>query len=224
MDNLGRERDMKKWTAATAWTFALALAGPAQAQVVQPHPPMVIPSLALEDQFKQPHSVAAHLGDVVVLIYGDQDSADANKVLGEHLHDTFHPTAHGLPAAKARLAPVRPLAGVPPGSCNPDVVTVPVACIGKVLAPMRPALVRKVIRNQVRDSSADVPVWLDFQGQLEQQFGLARGVPNVLVIDATGCLRYTAKGVLNADQVAHLAVAIEGLRREAALRKLSARR
>jgi hypothetical protein len=72
-----------------------------------------------------------------------------------------------------------------------------------------------VIRGQVRAGSPVVPVWLDFQDQMKQLFGLAVGVPNVAVVDAQGRLRYTASGQLGPEQVRQLTTAIEGLRREA---------
>src|SRR5262245_61730348 len=102
---------------------------------------VVVPVLAMEDQFEKRHDVKDHRGRVLVLIYGDKASAKANKALGEQLHVHYHPAAKGQPPAKARTAPVAPVAGAPPGSKAPDVTAVPVACVGKV-----PNLVRNLIR------------------------------------------------------------------------------
>jgi len=81
----------------------------------------------------------------VVLIYGDRQSGDATQTLAEQLHLSFHPAAQGLPPAQARQAPVRPLPDQPPGTRSPDVLTIPISCIGNV-----PGMVRALIRTHVR--------------------------------------------------------------------------
>lgn len=200
---------MRTTTGAIAFGTLLWLAGAGSAQVVS-HPPQPVPPLVMEDQFEQPEKLSDGQGRIVVLIYGDRRSADANKQLGEALHVWFHPSARGLPPDKARQAPVKPLENASPESPGPDVVAVPVACIGKV-----PPLVRSMIRSQIRNSSPAVPVWLDFQDQMKQLFGLAAGVPNLVVVDTQGRLRCSATGQLNSEQLLQLEAAIEGLRREA---------
>jgi hypothetical protein len=169
------------------------------------------PMLTFEDQFERLVSVAAHRGNVVVLLYGDRKSAEANRALGERLHVAFHPAALGLPPARARQAPVLLLPDQLAGTRAPDVLAVPVACIGKV-----PGVVRSVIRSQVRSASPDVPVWLDFQDTMRQQFGLAAGVPNLVVLDAAGRVRYRAAGPLSSEQFTQLLAFLQVLRREAA--------
>jgi hypothetical protein len=200
-------------TGTTALGLVLVLAGAAVGQPPADQTPARQPAapaaLAMEDQFGESHSVAAHRGDVLVLIYGDRQSADANRAVGEQLHVHFHPSARGLPPDQARQAPVRPVPGSPRGARTPDVLAVPVACVGQV-----PALVRAWVRLQVRTGSPDVPVWLDFQDQMRQQFGLGAGMPNLVVFDATGRPRFTASGPLNAERFLQLTKAIEGLRRE----------
>ncbi len=170
-----------------------------------------VPAVALEDQFEKPHDVRAHRGDVVVLIYGDRKSADANKALGEILHVAFHPTAKGLPPAQARKAPVRPLPGLPAEARSPDVLAIPVACVGKV-----PMLVRAIIRAKIRGGSPELPVWLDFAEVMKTQFPFQEGVPNVVVLDAKGQYRYSAKGAPTTEGTRRLIDVIETLRREAA--------
>jgi hypothetical protein len=194
-------------TTVVGLVLALAGAGRGQTPAARPAPPV---ALAMEDQFEQPHSVAAHKGDVLVLIYGDRQSAEANQALGEQLHAHFHPGAQDVPPEHARQAPVRPVPGQPQGTPTPDVLAVPVACVGKVPAP-----VRSWIRFQMRSASPDVPVWLDFQGLMKQQFGLAEGMPNLVVIDAAGRPRCTASGQLTPERFAQLTKTIEDLRREA---------
>ncbi len=183
--------------------LALGLTLPAHGQAPAP-------ALTFEDQFERPVSVAACRGDVVVLLYGDRKSAEANRALGERLHVAFHPAAQGLPPARASQAPVLPLPDQPPGTRSPDVLAVPVACVGKV-----PGVVRAVIRGQIRSASPDVPVWLDFQDTMRQQFGLAAGVPNLVVLDAAGRVRYRAAGPLTPEQFDRLAAFLQALRREA---------
>jgi hypothetical protein len=176
---------------------------------VPPRPPAV-PVVEMEDQFERPHNVASHRGDVVVLIYGDRKSADANKALGELLHVHFHPSARGQAPAQARQAPVRPIADQPAGTRTPDVLAIPVACVGKV-----PALVRRMIRGQIKGGSPEVPVWLDFEDVMKGQFAFTAGVPNVVVLDAQGRFRYAAAGQPTPEGTKRLLDMIEGLRREA---------
>lgn len=167
-----------------------------------------VPDIVMEDQFEKVHDVKQHRGDVVVLIYGDRRSADANRALGELVHVHFHPGAQGRPPAEARQAPVRP---VPGAARSPKVLAVPVACVGKV-----PALVRKVIRGQIRSGSPEVPVWLDFTDTMKTTFPFKPGVPNVAVLDAQGRYRYAAAGTPTAEGTTRLLGVIESLRREAA--------
>jgi hypothetical protein len=170
---------------------------------------VVVPAVVLEDQFEKVHDVRQHRGDVVVLIYGDRASADANKALGERLHVYFHPTAKGRPPAQARKAPVRPVPGAEAGMGSPDVLAIAVACIGPV-----PALVKGFIRGQFRRASPDVPVWLDFQDLMKGQFPFKAGVPNVVVLDTQGRYRYAAAGKPTAQGLEKLFAAIEQMRRE----------
>src|SRR5581483_6024454 len=125
-DRRGRRENMR-WLLAA---LALALTTSTHGQ-----PPT--PALTFEDQFERPVSVASHRGDVVVLLYGDRKSAEANRALGERLHVAFHPAARGQPPARARQAPVLPLPDQPPGARSPDVLAVPVACVGKVPGVVR---------------------------------------------------------------------------------------
>jgi hypothetical protein len=203
---------MKTFLLPLSLALALSPAGRVSAQVMarQPAP---MPAVVMEDQFERSHNLAALglRGNVAVLVFGDRESATADRLLGEQLHVSFHPTARGMPPAQARQAPVRPLPGLPEGARSPEVHVVPIACVGNV-----PNVVRSVIRGQVRSSSPDVPVWLDFQDQMKGQLGVAAGVPNVAVVDAAGHLRYTASGHLTTEQFNQLVAAIEGLRREAA--------
>lgn len=168
-------------------------------------------SLVLEDQFERRQDVAAYRGEVVVLVYGDRKGTDASRQLGEKLHVLFHPTAVGQPAAKARTAPVASLQGVPEGGRSPDVVVVPVACAGGV-----PGVVRDLIRSGVKNASPDVPVWLDFGGAMEKDFGLRAGEPNIVVFDAAGRLRFKVNGAPDQPTVTRMLQVIQNLRAEAA--------
>jgi hypothetical protein len=174
-------------------------------------PRVVVPDVAMEDQFEKAHDVKHHRGSVVVLIYGDRASANANRALGEQLHIAFHPTAKGQPLARARTAPVVPIAGA---ATSPDVLAVPVACIGKV-----PLLVGRLIRGQMKSGSPEMPVWLDFEDTMKTQFGFKAGVPNVVVLDTQGRYRYAAAGTPTREGMEKLVRAIESYRREAVAAK-----
>ena len=146
-------------------------------------PRVVVPDVAMEDQFEKAHDVRHHRGPVVVLIYGDRASADANRALGEQTHVAFHPTAKGQPPARRGPRPgARPSPGrrrVPRSSpCRSR-------RIGKV-----PHLVRRIIRGQIKGGSPEVAVWLDFEDVMKTQFAFKAGVPNVVVLDTQGQYRH----------------------------------
>jgi hypothetical protein len=166
--------------------------------------------LVLEDQFERRHDLAAFRGEVVVLVYGDRRGTDACREFGEKLHVLFHPSAAGLKPADARKAPVAALQGVAPGKRSPDVVVVPVAAAGTV-----PGVIKNLIRTQVAKASPDVPVWLDFTGTMEKQFGLRAGEPNVAVFDAAGRLRLKVNGSPDQRTLDKLVQTIQNLRAEA---------
>jgi hypothetical protein len=172
--------------------------------------PTPLPPLNMEDQYERLRQLAGYRGHVVVMIYGDRASANANKQLGETLHVHFHPGARNLAPEKALEAPVLPLEGVPPETHVPDVVALPIACVGKA-----PALVRGFIRGQIRNGSPYMPVWLDFEDQMKTRFGLAASVPNIAIADAQGRLRYVSNGVPNQEEITRMIQAITALRYEA---------
>jgi hypothetical protein len=167
--------------------------------------------LAMEDQFGLRRELALYRGDVAVLLYADRRGTDACRELGEKLHVLFHPTAVGLPPAKARAAPVAPLHGVPDGKRSPDVTFVPVACVGSV-----PGVVKDLLRGQMKKASPDVSVWLDFGGVMEKDYGLKAGQPNLVVFDGTGRLRLKINGTPDQAATAELLQTIQNLRAEAA--------
>jgi hypothetical protein len=170
----------------------------------------VVPVVSLEDQFERANDLKNHRGSVIALIYGDNDSAQANQQLGEMIHTRFHPTAKGKAPGEARRQPVVPVTGAPKDAKHPDVLAIPVACIGKV-----PNLVARVIRNQIRKGSPEVPVWLDFGETMKSQFPFKPGVPNVVVIDTLGRYRFAAAGQPTAEGTERLMGIIEALRKEA---------
>jgi hypothetical protein len=191
------------WAATLA--FVLAAAGVSAAQ-----PPAGPVALVLEDQFDRPADLAAYRGSVVILVYGDRRGTDACKALGEQLHVCWHPDAKGQPPAKAAAAPVVGLEGLPPGKAAPDVKVIPVACCGKVPAP-----IRGVIRGQIAKGAPDVLVWLDFADAMKTSFGLTAGEPNLAVFDATGRLRGRVNGTPDAAALDQLVRSVQGLRAEA---------
>jgi hypothetical protein len=171
---------------------------------------VIVPVVALEDQFERLNDLKSYRGSVVALIYGDKDSAAANQQLGELIHVRFHPTAKGKSPGEARRQPVIPVSGAPADAKHPEVVAIPVACVGKV-----PNLVARVIRNQIRKGSPEVPVWLDFEETMKSQFPFKPGVPNVVVIDAQGRYRFAAAGHPTTEGTNRLLGTIEALRKEA---------
>jgi hypothetical protein len=171
---------------------------------------VVVPVIALKDQYDKPHDVKEFRGHVAVLIYGDKSSASGNSELGAKLHVHFHPAAKGKSAAEAQKAPVKPVAGAPAGARSPDVKTVPVACY-KTTSPA----IQDTMRVVVRLNAGGVPVWLDFNGTMSANFPYKDGVPNVVVLDAQGRYRYAAAGQPTAEGVERLINFIEQLRKEA---------
>jgi hypothetical protein len=189
---------------STILTILAGLAGPAPATEEPPAVPMVV----LEDQFGRPHFIARERGDVVVLVYGDRGGSAACQSLANDVHIHFHPSAEGLPPARARAAPARPIKDWPEGARQPDVRVVPIVCIGKV-----PPLLAGSVRSQFRARSPEVPVCLDFEDKTKQQFGLAAGVANVVVVDTLGRVRFRAHGHIDTKHFYQLAQYVEQLRR-----------
>jgi len=214
----------KTWlTAFGVATLSLALGGAACSQV-PPAPPVapVVPDaagakeakpveLVVEDQFSRRQDLAAHRGDVVVLVYGDRKGMDSCKELGAKLHVVFHPTAADQTPEKARKAPVVALEGVAAGVRSPDALILPVAAAGNI-----PGVVKDLIRSQVKKASPEVPVWLDFTGVMEKQFGLRAGEPNIVVFDGVGRLRLKVNGAPDQATTDKLLQTIQNLRAEAA--------
>lgn len=172
--------------------------------------PTPSPRIVLEDQFKRPKEITATSGDVVVLIYGDRNSVNPNRSLGSYLHLHFHPTARGLDPDKAQDVPTKPIPNWPAQVKMPSVRVIPVACVGKV-----PGIVATVLRAQIRRKSPIVPVYLDFDEVMQQAFGLAAKISNVVVLDTQGKVRYRASALYNRNQVAYLIQLIDSLRAEA---------
>jgi hypothetical protein len=173
----------------------------------QPAPKAV---LSLPDQFERKHDIAQFRGDVLVILYGDKDGMPANKGLGQRLQLHYHPGAKDLPPTQAHRAPVSPLPGLKEGQRSPDVKVLAVVCFGKT-----PEAIKNIIRNRVRKESPESPVLLDFEGKTSAQFGLKEGKPNLAVIDATGQVRLTSAGELDAAAYTKLTETIDSLRKEA---------
>jgi hypothetical protein len=168
-----------------------------------------MPALSLTDQFEKPHDIGELRGAVVVVVYGDRQSQEANRQLGEKLHVAFHPTAAGKAPAEAQKAPVRPIPGGPDAPV-PDVRIIPVACCGKV-----PAVVQRIIRGQIKKGAPDVPVWLDFDETMARLYGLKAGQPNLIVFDALGRYRQRLTGTPDAAKFEELVQTLDTLRAEA---------
>ncbi|HVK10069.1 MAG TPA: hypothetical protein VM597_14975 [Gemmataceae bacterium] len=168
-------------------------------------------SLTLTDQFEKTRDLKEFRGDVVVVLYGDRKATDANRALGEKLHVAYHPTAKGLPPARAHKAPPSAVPGLPAGARSPDVHVVPVACTGKA-----PEFVLGFLRRELKKASPDVPVWIDAGTVMKDTFGQREGEPNLVVIDAAGRLRYRVLGEPDAKTTARLIEIVDYLRKEAA--------
>jgi hypothetical protein len=166
--------------------------------------------LTFEDQFDRTARLSDLRGAVVILVYGDRKANDLCKTVGESLHICWHPTAKGLPAAKAQTVPVVPLDNLKPGQVSPNVVVVPVACCGKV-----PGAIQKPIRSQFAKAVPDSVVWLDFGDTLKNQFGLTAGEPNLVVFDAEGRMRQKINGTPDQAAMDRLTKVVQELRYEA---------
>jgi hypothetical protein len=193
------------------WTgfFAFVATVPLRAQPPAPAPKAV--ELMMEDQFERKTDLADLRGNVVILVFGDRKGTDACRLLGEQLHVCWHPDAKGQPPAKARTAPVVALEGLKPGQVAPNVIVVPVACCGKVPAPVRSA-----ISKQIAKGSPDVVVWLDYTDAMKGMFGLTAGETNVVLIDADGRARTKLNGVIDQPTMDKFVKTVQEVRYEAA--------
>lgn len=164
-------------------------------------------NVALEDQFRTRHETLVLRGDVVVLVYAERRGAEAAHELGRRLHVRFHPTAAGAPAGAWTQQPVVGLAGWPAGARLPDVHVIPVACLPEV-----PKALHAVARSRLRKESEDVPVWLDFEGQMRQRFGIVPDEPNILLIDTQGCAHGVLSGHLDEVRFEEVVRCVDALR------------
>jgi len=152
-----------------------------------PQPTRPAVSISMPDQFDDRHNIGAYKGHVVVLLYGNKASAKRNKQLGEALHLHYHPTAKNVAPKEAAKAEVSAIANWQ--GAAPNVHVIPVACIGKV-----PDSVKFLIRRGFRSDVPDVPVWLDFENTMKDNFGVREDQPNLIVVDKEGKLAWRSMG------------------------------
>ena len=164
-------------------------------------------NIAMEDQFRNRRETGVFRGDVVVLVYAERKGAEAALELGRRLHVLFHPTAETAAASEGSRQPVIGLPGWPATVRTPDVHVIPVACMPEVPKPLE-----TVARSRMRTDSPHVPVWLDFEGVMENTFGMVPGGPNVAVLDGTGRTCSVQSGHLDELEFKELSAAIDRLR------------
>jgi len=164
-------------------------------------------NIAMEDQFRSRRETGLLRGDVVVLVYSERKGAEAALELGRRLHVLFHPTAETAPASEWSRQPVTNLVGWPANVRVPDVHVIPVACMPEVPKPLE-----TVARSRMRTDSPHVPVWLDFEGVMEQVFGMVPGGPNVVVLDTEGKTYSVQSGHLDELEFKELTAAIDQIR------------
>ena len=160
-------------------------------------PQAAIPVISMEDQFEKPHDVRSSSRRC-----GRADLRRSQERRRQQVPGSGSCTSPSTPRRKACLrlealasGMVLPVPEAPPGARSPDVLAIPVACVGKV-----PALVRAIIRGQFRSASPDVPVWLDFDDLMKTDFGFQAGVPNIVVLDALGDIVISRHGNANAQE------------------------
>jgi len=164
-------------------------------------------NVAMEDQFRNRRETGVFRGDVVVLVYSERKGAEAALELGRRLHVLFHPTAETAPASEWSRQPVIGLAGWPANVRVPDVHVIPVACMPEVPKPLE-----TVARSRMRTDSPHVSVWLDFEGVMEQVFGMVPGGPNVVVLDTEGKTYSVESGHLDELEFKELTTTINQIR------------
>ena len=172
-------------------------------------PPQRTVNIAMEDQFRNRHETGLMRGDVVALVYAERKGGEAAKELGRKLHVHFHPTAEKVSATEWSRQPVVGLPGWPAGIRMPDVRVIAVASMPEIPRALQP-----VARAQVRKDSPFVPVWLDFEGRLERQFGIVPGGPNLVLIDANAQLHSVLSGHLDEVKLRELVATIDLLRQQ----------
>jgi len=164
-------------------------------------------NIAMEDQFRSRRETGVYRGDVVVLVYAERKGAEAALDLGRRLHVLFHPTAETASASEWSRQPVTGLPGWPANVRVPDVHVIPVACMPEVPKPLE-----TVARSRMRTDSPHVSVWLDFEGVMEQTFGMVPGGPNVAVIDTAGRTYSVQSGHLDELEFKELTAAVNQIR------------
>ena len=164
-------------------------------------------NIIMEDQFRNRRETGALRGDVVVMVYAERKGAHAAMELGRRLHVLFHPTAEQVSSTEWARQPVIGLPGWPAGVRVPDVHVIPVACLPEVPKPLH-----AVARSRLRSESQNVSVWLDFEGVMEQMYGMVPGGPNVVVLDTNGSTYGVQSGHLDELEFKELATTIDRIR------------
>ena len=197
----------------TARPFPVTLAALLAALLAMPamparaETPERVVNIVMEDQFRNRRETGILRGDVVVLVYSERRGAEAALALGRRLHLHFHPTAEQAPATEWSRQPVTPLAGWPAGVRTPDVHVIPVACLPEV-----PKALQAVARSRMRTDSPHVPVWLDFDDEMNRHFGTVAGEPNVAILDTLGRVHGVQNGHFDDLEFRELAVTVDRLR------------
>lgn len=163
--------------------------------------------IVMDDQFKNRHDTRALAGDVVVLVYAERAGAEAALEVGRRLHVRFHPAAATAPATEWAVQPVVAPSGWPAGVPAPDVRVIPIACLPEV-----PKALQAVARSRFRKDSEFVPVWLDFEDQMRQRFGIVPDQPNVALIDTRGVLQGVLTGQVDAGRLEQVVRIVDDLR------------
>ncbi len=169
-----------------------------------------VADIHLPDQWDKIHDLKDYRNEVLIILYGDQKGMPENKDLGEKLFLHYHPTAKGLSPAKARKEKVIEVSRLPQGKKSPEVRVIPVAAIGKV-----PQLVKNIIIRRVKKEAPETDVWLDFENQMKEKFGMRTAQPNLIVVDAEGKLRLKIMGKLDDKIYKQLIETVDNLRNEA---------
>jgi hypothetical protein len=189
-------------------TFAVTLISIVPIPAAEPPPKA---SISLDDQFEHKRDVAEFRGDVVIILYGDREGTDTNKLLAERINAFLHPPiSKGRISARAAPPAILPVDSKQKGPLF-EVRIVPVMCVGKSTD-----VIKNYTRQRVRKESPDAMVLIDFENKIKEEYGLKAGETNMLLIDAAGRLRMKINGDLDPGTYKKVLRAIDILRHEAA--------
>lgn len=127
------------------------------------------PDLTIKDQYEKEFRVSASRGEILLLVCGDRTGSDFTGNYTDAVQARFG--ANG--SLPLRIVPIANLSSVP---------------------SFLQGMVKKRFVGTTESGQPKLPIFLDWEGDLERLFGFTEDVANVYLIDKSGNLQFVAAG------------------------------